>query len=159
MIIAKPDYETKCNRDYWQSPIETLVRGKGDCEDFALAKYVSLKMLGIPEDQLLIGINRLPQFGELHAVLLYYPKDTDDPYVLDNLPFEHEGFTRSHIIRLSLKISQFNVKPLIAFNENIYIKFKRGLERKYLNKNKINEIPMFTNAINNSKSLLSKLSD
>jgi len=63
LIEAKPDNNYECNRDYWQSPIETLVRGKGDCEDFALAKYVSLRILGIPKNQLFIGIIRLPQFG------------------------------------------------------------------------------------------------
>ena len=157
IIEAKPDNENKGNRDYWQSPIETLVRGKGDCEDFALAKYVSLRILGIPESQLFIGIIRLPQFGELHAVLMYYPLFGNDPYLLDNLLFDYNGFKISHLVKLSFRISQHNIKPLIAFNENQYIEFKRGLTRKYLNKNPMTDIPMFSIAINNSQSLLSNL--
>ena len=34
--------------DYWATPLETLTRGRGDCEDFAIAKYVSLMELGVP---------------------------------------------------------------------------------------------------------------
>ena len=31
--------------DYWETPVEFLTYG-GDCEDFAIAKYVSLRALG-----------------------------------------------------------------------------------------------------------------
>ena len=158
MITAKADNDQIKNRDYWQSPIETLVRGKGDCEDFAIAKYVSLRLLGIPKNQLLISIVRLPKFGELHAVLLYYAINENDPWVLDNLSFEYIGFNKPRIIRMSIKISQYNVKPLIGFNENHYVEFRKGLTKQYLDKNPLNEIPMFAIAINNSQSLLSNLS-
>ena len=158
LIKAKPDNGYDKNCDYWQSPIETLVRGKGDCEDFAIAKYVSLRILGIPKDQLLIGIVRLPKFGELHAVLLYYPDGENDPWVMDNLSYYYMGSPKSHLIRMSFKISHCNINPLIGFNENIYVEFRRGIKKHYLDKNPMNEIPMFTIAINNSKSLLSNLS-
>ena len=158
IIVAKSDHDNKSNRDYWQSPIETLVRGKGDCEDFAISKYVSLRLLGIPKNQLLISVVRLPEFGELHALLLYYLKDDNDPLVLDNLSYEIYSFSAPCIKRMSFMISQYNIKPLIAFNENQYIEFKRGLKRKYLNKNPMIDIPMFNIAINNSQSLLSNLS-
>ena len=32
--------------DYWATPLETLGRGFGDCEDYAIAKYISLRALG-----------------------------------------------------------------------------------------------------------------
>jgi hypothetical protein len=34
--------------DYWATPLETLGRGEGDCEDFAIAKYMTLKLMGVP---------------------------------------------------------------------------------------------------------------
>lgn len=34
--------------DYWASPLETLARGSGDCEDFVFAKYFSLRELAGP---------------------------------------------------------------------------------------------------------------
>jgi len=158
LIEAESDNGNKNNQDYWQSPIETLLRGKGDCEDFVLAKYVSLRILGIPESKLFIGIIRLPQFGELHAVLMYYPQTDNDPYILDNLHFDYNSIKKSHLVKLSYRISQHNVKPLIAFNQNLYIEIKRDLKRRYLNKNPMTDIPMFSIAINNSQSLLSNLS-
>ena len=33
--------------DYWATPLEVLGRGEGDCEDFAIAKYVTLKLMGV----------------------------------------------------------------------------------------------------------------
>ncbi len=158
MITAKADNDQIKNRDYWQSPIETLVRGKGDCEDFAIAKYVSLRILGIQKDQLLISIVRLPKFGELHAVLFYYPDGENDPWVMDNLSYDYMGFIRSHLIRMSFKISQYNINPILGFNENHYVEFRKGLKKQHLDKNPLNEIPMFAIAINNSQSLLSNLS-
>ena len=32
--------------DYWATVLETLGRGAGDCEDFSIAKYVTLKAMG-----------------------------------------------------------------------------------------------------------------
>ncbi len=55
-------------RDYWQSPIESLASGKGDCEDYAVAKYVALRQLGIPAKNMDITVARHATEG-LHAVL------------------------------------------------------------------------------------------
>ncbi|MDV7394930.1 transglutaminase-like cysteine peptidase, partial [Arthrospira platensis SPKY1] len=38
--------------DYWATPLEMLARGAGDCEDFAIAKYASLIVLGVPSERL-----------------------------------------------------------------------------------------------------------
>lgn len=158
IIKACPDNTEQKNRDYWQSPIETLVRGKGDCEDFALAKYISLRMLGFTENQLFISIIRLPMFGELHAVLLYYPENENDPFVLDNLSVLCNGWPNLRPVKLSDRISQNNIKPLIAFNENTYFQFDRGLKRNRIEKNPMSDIPTFAMVIYNSKNLLSNIS-
>ena len=34
--------------DRWSPPLETLATGRGDCEDYAIAKYVALTAAGIP---------------------------------------------------------------------------------------------------------------
>jgi len=76
-------------RDYWATPVELLVRNGGDCEDFALAKYFSLKAAGVPTEKLRITYARvwLARQGrvEAHMVLTYYPAPDADPLVLDNL--------------------------------------------------------------------------
>lgn len=78
-------------RDYWASPMETLGQGKGDCEDYALAKLFTLRMLGVnPEKLRLIYVQaRTVTSGSVylstHMVLAYYPSADAEPLVLDNL--------------------------------------------------------------------------
>ena len=77
--------------DFWATPLETLARGGGDCEDFAIAKYVSLRMLGLSDDKLRLIYVRAKIGGvhstvsQAHMVLGYYPNPAGDPQVLDNL--------------------------------------------------------------------------
>lgn len=77
--------------DYWATPLETLGKGAGDCEDFAIAKYVSLEALGIPRQKLRLIYVRAqlggPQSGvvQAHMVLGYYPNPSEEPLVLDSL--------------------------------------------------------------------------
>lgn len=77
--------------DYWATPLEFMGRAQGDCEDFAIAKYISLLMLGIPNDRLSLIYVRA-RFGssptlntEAHMVLGYYVDPTGDPIILDSL--------------------------------------------------------------------------
>jgi predicted transglutaminase-like cysteine proteinase len=54
--------------DVWSSPLATLTRGAGDCEDYAIAKFVALRLAGIPADDLRIIIMHDTVLGEDHAV-------------------------------------------------------------------------------------------
>jgi predicted transglutaminase-like cysteine proteinase len=78
-------------RDYWATPLETLGRGAGDCEDFAIAKYVTLTLLGVPSGKMRLTYVKAriggPQSSivQAHMVLSYYPAPEDEPLVLDNL--------------------------------------------------------------------------
>src|SRR5690606_996196 len=38
--------------DYWATPLETLGKRWGDCEDFVIGKYFSLVHLGVPAEKL-----------------------------------------------------------------------------------------------------------
>lgn len=67
--------------DYWATPVEFLQRG-GDCEDYAVAKYVALRSLGVPEERLRIAIVQDTQKNIPHAVLVVYAES--GVYVLDN---------------------------------------------------------------------------
>jgi predicted transglutaminase-like cysteine proteinase len=53
--------------DVWSSPLVTFNTGAGDCEDYAIAKYVALQMAGIPSEHLRIVVV-LDVNGEGHAV-------------------------------------------------------------------------------------------
>lgn len=54
--------------DVWASPLATLARGAGDCEDYAIAKFVALRRAGLASDDLRIVIMHDPVRGEDHAV-------------------------------------------------------------------------------------------
>lgn len=47
-----PDAEIYGVDDYWATPLEFLSKGVGDCEDFAMAKYLTLISLGVPQEKL-----------------------------------------------------------------------------------------------------------
>ena len=71
--------------DYWATPIEFLCRRAGDCEDFAIAKYFTLKAMGMPEDKLNIQYVKALQYNMAHMVLTYLKTPAAEPLVLDNL--------------------------------------------------------------------------
>jgi predicted transglutaminase-like cysteine proteinase len=77
--------------DYWATPMETLARGKGDCEDFTIAKYFTLLDLKVPNEQLRLVYVKARIGGpssnieQAHMVLAYYPSADAEPVVLDNL--------------------------------------------------------------------------
>lgn len=61
--------------DYWATPAELLSRG-GDCEDYAAAKYLALRELGVPSAKMRILLTRD------HAVLVVQTET--GAMVLDN---------------------------------------------------------------------------
>jgi len=76
--------------DYWASPLESLGKGAGDCEDYAIGKYFTLTSLGIPHSKLRMvyvraSIAGAPNGFVAHMVLAYYPTPDAEPLVLDNL--------------------------------------------------------------------------
>ena len=68
--------------DYWTSPTEVFTKGYGDCEDYAIAKYYTLKMLGFGEDEMRLVILKDERKDELHAVLAV--DNGQGSYILDN---------------------------------------------------------------------------
>ena len=87
------DLEAWGETDYWASPLETLVKGAGDCEDYAIAKFFTLLAAGTPSAKLRLVYVRamMPAAGgqpagpQAHMVLAYYAEPTAEPMILDNL--------------------------------------------------------------------------
>lgn len=77
--------------DFWASPLETLGHGLGDCEDYAILQYVSLRLAGVSDDRLrLIYVNARmggprSSITQAHMVLGYYATPTSEPLILDSL--------------------------------------------------------------------------
>ena len=69
--------------DLWSAPLATFASGRGDCEDYAIAKYVALRQAGVlPEDLRIILVRHLA-IGEAHAVLA--ARHDGRWFILDNL--------------------------------------------------------------------------
>ncbi|MCX7177125.1 MAG: transglutaminase-like cysteine peptidase [Proteobacteria bacterium] len=93
--------------DYWATPVEMLGIFGGDCEDYVISKYLSLKELGIPIDRLRMTYVKAQKLGEAHMVLAYYRKPDADPLILDNLI----GEVRPASMRTDLE-------PVYSFNDD-----------------------------------------
>lgn len=71
--------------DYWATPLELLAKGAGDCEDYSIAKYFTLKELGVPENKMRITYVKALELNQAHMVLIYFSSPRAVPVVLDNL--------------------------------------------------------------------------
>ena len=95
--------------DYWANPYEFLAKDKGDCEDYAIAKYFSLIKLGIPDEKLRITYVSYQKtntaYEEAHMVLTYYHKVGMEPIVLDNIDKT-----------LQVASKRTDLKPVYSFN-------------------------------------------
>ncbi len=89
--------------DYWATVFEFL-RRNGDCEDYALAKYVTLRELGWPADKLRLAIVRDTKLNLNHAILL--ANVDGEVYIGDN---QVEGLVRAESIR--------HYRPIYSINE------------------------------------------
>ncbi len=71
--------------DYWATPIESLRKGEADCEDYAIAKYFTLRHLGVSGEKLRITYVKAIRLNRAHMVLTWYATPDAIPIVLDSL--------------------------------------------------------------------------
>ncbi|MEB2525609.1 transglutaminase-like cysteine peptidase, partial [Burkholderia multivorans] len=53
--------------DRWTAPLATFATGKGDCEDYAIAKYIALIEAGVPREELRLVLGRDRAIRQDHA--------------------------------------------------------------------------------------------
>ena len=78
----RTDMELYGISEYWAGPF-TFMRNSGDCEDYAIAKYVTLEFLNVPREKMRIVTVHDKLRGIGHAVLAVY--DEADILILDSL--------------------------------------------------------------------------
>lgn len=71
--------------DYWATPVEMLGTNGGDCEDYVIAKYFSLRALGVPDSKMRMMFVTALRQNQAHMVLAYYPEPNAIPLILDNI--------------------------------------------------------------------------
>lgn len=118
-LVFTDDRTVWHQEDYWATPVEALYKGAGDCEDYSIAKYVTLRRLGIPSDKLRITYVKALQQNQAHMVLTYYSSPTAEPLVLDNL-----------IPQIKPASQRKDLLPVYAFNaEGLWLPGPNGGKR------------------------------
>ncbi|MDP6350620.1 MAG: transglutaminase-like cysteine peptidase [Alphaproteobacteria bacterium] len=68
-------------KDYWETPGEFFEK-YGDCEDYSIAKFLSLRALGVPAESMRVVVVKDLNLDVAHAILaVYTPKKV---LILDN---------------------------------------------------------------------------
>lgn len=110
------DQEHWGEEDFWATPVEFLASGGGDCEDFSIAKYFTLKALGVDDARLRITYVRATTLNQAHMVLSYFPQRGQEPVVLDNLEKEIKPASKRR-----------DLKPVYNFNgDGLWVSRKLG---------------------------------
>lgn len=109
-IVFTSDAEVWGQTDYWASPLETMAKGRGDCEDYVIAKYFSLVASGVPISRLRLVYVRATIGGPggeviAHMVLAHYAAPGAEPMILDNLIGEIRPASR-----------RADLEPVFSFN-------------------------------------------
>lgn len=106
-VLYQTDFQHWGKEDYWATPVEMLSSFAGDCEDYSIAKYLSLKELGVPIERLRITYVRAVERNESHMVLAYYPTPDGEPWIMDNLIKEFRPASQRK-----------DLEPVFSFNED-----------------------------------------
>jgi len=102
--------------DYWATPIEFLGMQAGDCEDFTIAKYFTLRELGVSDEKLRLVYVKALTLDQHHMVLAYYHKPTSVPVLLDNIDKELKPASKRP-----------DLLPIYSFNaENLWLSKEKG---------------------------------
>ncbi len=100
--------------DYWATPGQFLARD-GDCEDYAIAKFMSLKALGFSNDDMRIVVLQDLNLGIAHAILVVYLDGR--ALVLDN---QIENVVSADTVR--------HYRPIYSINERHWWLHRTGPE-------------------------------
>lgn len=113
VLIGGEDISIWGQVDYWATPLQSLAKGAGDCEDYVIGKYFSLLHLGVAPEKLRFVYVRA-QVGSqsiAHMVLGYYPQPQAEPLVLDSL-----------VDRIQPAHNRPDLTPVFSFNaQGVYI--------------------------------------
>jgi len=115
-VMGGEDIDIWGQTDYWATPLETLGRRAGDCEDYVIGKYFSLLYLGVPAERLRLIYVRARVGGQTiaHMVLGYYESPSSDPLILDSLT---STMARAGARRDLTPVFSFNAQALYVAGE------------------------------------------
>jgi predicted transglutaminase-like cysteine proteinase len=117
----KSDTQTWGKKDYWASRLEFLGVGQGDCEDYAVAKFLTLLQLGVPQEKLFLTYVKAKGYAdEAHMVVTYYKKPGTVPFVLDN-----------YVKQIMPATKRDDLVPIYSFTANdLFLQKQKGLGKR-----------------------------
>lgn len=113
IIKINRDYNTLSYKndsiDEWSTPKEFVARGRGDCDDFAVAKYYALRERGFTPSQINMVILERPVTQSQHIVTVV--RFEKDEYVLDNeIPKPVEAGEYFKNTRILMKLNENGIE-------------------------------------------------
>jgi predicted transglutaminase-like cysteine proteinase len=132
-IIPAYDKQSQNMDDYWLTPKEFMILGRGDCEDYAIAKYFSLKDLGIDTKKLYLAVVRVRKNKTLHMVILYFKTKTSIPFVLDNLSWKILPLDKRKDLAVKFIFNEHSSFLLENYKTRKKVKIDWGKEDKWQN--------------------------
>jgi len=112
--------------DYWATPHEILETNRGDCEDFSIAKYYTLKQMGVAEHKLRLVYVKSLTLEQAHMVLAYFPTIDSDPLILDSLQPDILPATQRKDL---VPVYSFNGNGVWLANERVHGRFLGSADR------------------------------
>ena len=105
------DIQVWGEEDFWATPLEAMGKGQGDCEDYSIAKYITLKQLDVASQYLRMIYVRArigrSQITQAHMVLGYYSRPDAEPLILDNI-----------VPSITPASQRTDLDPLFSFNSD-----------------------------------------
>lgn len=120
-VPYRSDIKAWGKNDFWASRLEFLGKGMGDCEDYAVAKYLTLIQLGVPQKKLFMTYVRAKGFARAaHMVVSYYKTPRAIPLVLDN-----------YDTRILPATQRKDLVPVYSFTgQDLFLQKQKGLGKR-----------------------------
>ena len=119
-VRYQSDMKTWGVKDYWATRMEFLGKDKGDCEDYATAKYFTLKQLGVSTSKMYLSYVKATKQKIAHMVLTYFKTKKSIPLVLDN-----------YDKRILPATKRPDLIPIYSFNgDSLYLAKQTGLGKE-----------------------------
>jgi predicted transglutaminase-like cysteine proteinase len=106
-IPYQSDQEVWNKPNFWANPLELIGKNAGDCEDYAIAKYLTLKAMGVPSNKMRIVYVVSNQLKRPHMILAYYETSNSQPLILDSMT-----------LKILYASERPDLRPVYMFSEN-----------------------------------------
>ena len=135
--------------DYWATPVEFLIASGGDCEDFSMAKYFTLKAMGVAVERMHLTYVRAltpNPVSQAHMVLSYFITQEAEPLVLDSL-----------INDIKPASQRVDLIPVYSFNgDGLWLAKQRGQGQRVSDSSRLS---LWSGVVQRMKGLWGKLID